>query len=124
MCEEEVADAEGHDLRTAVGIPILIEVRSVIKRSPSVARLDTTPFPFFLPDLTMDVPSVEKARATQLSQDWEYSSEGRTVFSAVCDDEGRLFLCERDLQSLRLRKSVGRMCCDFARDRHATLKKI
>ena len=60
---EEVADPEGYDLQTTVGLPVLIKVRSVVKRSSGVARLDTTPFPFFLLDFAADVPLMKEAGA-------------------------------------------------------------
>ena len=100
MGVEEVADPEGHDLRTTASVPILIEVRSTVERSQSIARLDTAPFPFVLFDSTTDVFSMEEARPTQLPQNGKRDTKSYTVFSAVCDDESRLFSSECRCQSL------------------------
>ena len=100
MGVEEVADPEGHDLRTTASVPILIEVRSTVERSQSIARLDTAPFPFVLFDSTTDVLSMEEARPTQLPQNGKRDTKSYTMFSAVCDDESRLLFGERRRQSL------------------------
>jgi len=94
MGVKEVVDPEGHDLRATVSVPVLVEVRSVVDRSSSVARLDTAPFPLVLLYFTTDVPSMKEARATQLPQNGKRSTKGYTVFPAVGNDKGRFFLGE------------------------------
>ena len=122
MGVEEVVDSEGYDLRTTVSVPILVEVRSVVDRSPGVARLDAAPFPFVLLNSATDVLSMEEARITQLPQNGECDTESNTVFSAIGDDESRFFFGERRRQSLWPRDTIRRIGRNFARDRHATLQ--
>ena len=100
MGVEVVVDPEGHDLRTTVSVPILIEIRPIVEGSPSVARLDTAPFPFVLFDSTTNVLSMEEARPAQLPQNGKRDTKSYTVFSAVCDDKSRLFFSECRCQSL------------------------